>query len=162
MNGMLADDLRAQYDKAFRTIRGIVEAFPDARWLEPHGDDYYIPCRIAYHLAVVADNQIAGGFKDKDFASKLPYGRWIDAKAEDLPGRKEFLAYLDGVLGRAGEALALLSDEDLASPVEPERAWAGASKMGLHLYIMRELSDHTGEMNKMLIEDGGQDIWIYK
>jgi hypothetical protein len=157
---MMANDLRAQYDKAFRTVRGIAETFPEARWLEPHGHEYYIPCRIAYHIACVIDNHIAGGFKDKDFAAKLPYGRWIDAKAENLPGKQDFLAYLDGALGRAGEALARLTDEELASPVEPERAWMGASKMGLHLYIMRELSDHTGELNKMLIEDGGQDVWI--
>jgi hypothetical protein len=160
MNDILTSDLRMQYQKAFQTVRGIVEAFPETRWLEPHGDEYYIPCRIAYHIAVVIDKHVAGGFRDKDFDARLPYGRWIDAKASDLPGTADFLAYLDGILGRAELALASVTDEDIASPVEPERAWMGASKMGLHLYMMRELSDHTGELNKMLIEDGEQDVWI--
>ena len=160
MSEILANDLRLQYKKAFSTIRKIVETFQEDRWREPHGDVYYIPCRIAYHLAVVIDNYIAGGFKDKDFATKLPYGKWIDAKAENLPDRNEFLAYFDGVLGRADKVLSILNDDSLMSAIEPERAWVGASQMGMHLYIMRELSDHTGELNKMLIEDGGQDVWI--
>ena len=162
MSEILANDLRVQYKKAFSTIRGIVEAFPEDRWREPHGNVYYIPCRIAYHLAVVIDSQIAGGFRDKDFTAKLPYGKWIEAKAENLPDRNEFLAYFDGVLDRAEKILAILNNDGLMSPIEPERTWVGASQMGLHLYMMRELSDHTGELNKMLIEDGVQDVWISK
>ena len=160
MSKIMADDLRAQYQKVFSTIRGIVEAFPENRWREPHGHVYYIPCRIAYHMAVVIDNHIAGGFRDKDFGSKLPYGKWIEATAENLPEKNEFLAYFDGILGRAEKALAALDDENLMSAIEPERAWMGASQMGMHLYMMRELSDHTGELNKMLIENGKQDVWI--
>lgn len=160
MSNILANDLRAQYKKVFQTIRGIAESFREDRWREPHGHDYYIPCRIAYHLAVVIDNHIAGGFKNSDFAAKLPYGRWIEATAENLPDRTEYLAYFDGVLGRAEKVLAVLTDDDLISPVEQQRAWMGASQMGVHLYMMRELSDHMGELNKMLIEDGGQDVWI--
>ena len=160
MSKILANDLRAQYTKVFSTIRGIVEAFPENRWRESHGHAYYIPCRIAYHMAVVIDNHIAGGFRDKNFSSRLPYGKWIEAKAEDLPKKDEFLAYFDSVLGRAEKALAVLDDDSLMLPIESERAWMGASQMGMHLYMMRELSDHTGELNKMLIENGRQDVWV--
>lgn len=160
MNDVLSNDVRAQYRKTFQTIRKIAEDFPEDRWREPHGHVYYIPCRIAYHLAVVIDNHIAGGFKDKDFSAKLPYGRWSEAKAENLPDRNEYLTYFDGVLGRAEMILAVLTDDILMSQLEPERAWMGTSQMGLHLYMMRELSDHTGELNKMLIEDGIPDVWI--
>lgn len=156
----MTNDLRAQYGKAFRTIRQIAQAFSDDRWREPHGDVYYIPSRIAYHLAAVIDKQVAGGFRDKDFALKLPYGNWMEAKAEDLPGREEFLAYFDAAVQRAEKDLNTLNDEDMTAPIEQERAWIGASQMGAHLYLMREISDHTGELNKMLIEDGGEDVWI--
>jgi hypothetical protein len=159
MSEILADDVRLQYTKAFSTIRGIMESFPEERWREPHGHVYYIPCRIAYHLAVVIDN-IAGRFKDPDFAAKLPYGKWIEAKAEDLPDKEEFLSYFDGVLHRAEQALAVLNDAILTSPAGSKWAPMGASQMGVHLYMMRELSDHTGELNKMLIEDGKEDVWI--
>lgn len=160
MSKILADDVRTQYDRAFRTIREIVKAFPEGRWCEAHGDIYYIPCRIAYHLAVVIDKHVGGGFRDRNFDSKLPYGKWIEAQADRLPEKDEFLAYFDGVLGRAEKALAALDDDSLVQPIEPERIRMGASQMGVHLYMMRELSDHTGELNKMLIEDGKEDIWI--
>ena len=160
MSEIMAGDLRTQYEKTFKTIRGIVEAFPEERWLKPHGHEYYIPCRLAYHLAVVIDNHIAGGYKDKDFANKLPYGKWSEAKAENLPDKTAFLEYFDGAVARAEKALAAITDDDLKSPLEPERAWMGASRMGMHLYMMRELSDHTGELNKMLIENGVPDVWI--
>ena len=160
MNKILANELRTQYQKVFRTIRGIVEAFPEARWREPHGDAYYIPCRIAYHLAAVIDNHIADGYKNKDFAANLPYGKWTEATAEHLPDRKGFLAYFDAALDRAERVLANIDDETLMLPIEQERAWMGQTQMGMHLYMFRELSDHTGELNKMLIEDGGQDVWV--
>ena len=160
MSKILADDLRLQYQKVFQTIRKIVESFPEQRWREPHGHEYYIPCRIAYHLAAVIDSRVAGGAKDKDFAAKLPYGKWIDAKAADLPVKSEFLAYFDAVLDRADKALTALDDEFLVSPNDSGMDWVGASQMGIHLYMMRELSDHTGELNKMLIEDGVPDVWI--
>jgi hypothetical protein len=160
MGEMLANDVRSQYQRAFKTIRGIVESFPEARWREPHGHEYYIPCRIAYHLAGVIDKFVSGGYKDKDFNEKLPYGKWIEAKAENLPDKKEFLAYYDAVIGRAESALAQLNDAALTSPADAERSWMGESQMGTHLYMMRELSDHTGEMNKMLTEDGVPDVWV--
>lgn len=162
MSELLSNDIHRQYDMVFRTLRKIVETFPEDRWLEPHGDVYYIPCRIAYHLAVVIDNHVAGGFKDKDFASNLPYGKWIEAKAEDLPLKAEFIAYLNAVLDRAEKALSALDDNTLAQPIEPERARVGGAQIGLHLYMMRELSAHTGELNKMLIEDSREDVWIAK
>ena len=115
MSEILANDVRLQYQKTFTTIRRIVETFPEDRWLEPHGDIYYLPCRIAYHLAVVIDNYIAGGYKDKEFAAKLPYGKWSEATAEILPNKTEFLAYFDAVLARANKALPLLNDEVLMS-----------------------------------------------
>lgn len=162
MSEVLANDVRLQYQKTFTTIRRIVETFPEDQWLQPHGDEYYLPCRIAYHLAVVIDNYVAGGYKDKDFASKLPYGKWSEATAEILPNKAEFMVYFSAVLGRADRALATLNDEILLSPLEPERTWMGGTQMALHLYMMRELSDHTGELNKMLIENGLSDVWVGK
>jgi hypothetical protein len=161
MDNILANDLRAQYKASFRTLSEIAEVFPEDRWLEPHGDIYYIPCRIAYHLASFIDGLVAGGVRDKDFFNKLPYGNWMEAKAEDLPEKKEFQVYFDGVLGRADTALAALDDAGLTSQAEAEKARLGASQMGLHLYCLREIADHTGELNKMLIENGLEDVWLH-
>ena len=96
-------------------------------------------------MVVVIDN-IAGRFKDLDFAAKLPYGKCIEAKAEDLPNKEEF-SYFDGVVHKAKQALTVLNDGILTSPIEPDWARMGASQMGIHLYMMREPSDHTGELN---------------
>ncbi len=160
MSDLLTNDLRMQYKKAFQTIRGIVEAFPEDRWRKPHGHDYYLPCRIAYHLAVVIGNNVANGFKDPDFSANLPYGRWTDATAEILPDKAGFLAYFDGAVSKAEQVLSVLTDDDMILPSETQRAWMGACQMGVHLYMMREISDHTGELNKMLIENGVPDVWI--
>jgi hypothetical protein len=161
MGGTLSDDMRKQYQKAFQTIREIVVAFPEDRWKARHGDGYYVPCRLAYHLALCTKYHLLGGYKDKEYYTILPYGRWNETKAEDLPGKVELLAFLDGIFSRATQALELLTDAELAKPAEPERAWAGETTLGLHLYMMRELSAHTGELNTMLVQDGAEDIiWI--
>jgi hypothetical protein len=111
-------------------------------------------------LASFIDGAVAGGFGDKEFHAKLPYGNWYDAKAEALPDRTQFLAYYDSVLGRAEKALAGLNDAFLLSLTAPEKSRFGASEMGMHLMVMRELAAHTGELNKMLIENGKEDIWF--
>ncbi|MDR3122019.1 MAG: hypothetical protein LBU58_11915 [Clostridiales bacterium] len=142
-------------------MRGIAEAFPESKWKEPHGNVYYIPSRIAYHLAVFIDWQLARGYKDPDFSSKLPYGAWMEATAETLPDKKAYLTYLDAAIERAQKVLATLDDDNVTAPTEPDRARFGANQMGVHLYNMRELSAHTGELNKMLIENGIDDVWVF-
>ena len=159
MSKVLADDLRVQYDKAFETIGGIVEAFPEDKWLVPHGDEYYIPCRIAYHLAIFIDGMVADGFKDPDFRAKVPYGDWKTGTAETLPDKGAFAAYYKEVIGRAKNVLAALDDDAVTAMQGPEMSRFGKTKIGAHMMTMRELSAHTGELNKMLIENGLDDIW---
>ena len=160
MSDLLANDVRTQYDKAFATIKGIAEAFPEDKWLVPHGDEYYIPSRIAYHVATFIDGLIAGGYADPDFRSKLPFGAWHDGTAKTLPDKKAFIGYYDQVVARAQKALSAIDDAGVTAQMDPERARFGATQVGAHLYNMRELSAHTGELNKMLIENGIDDVWV--
>ena len=161
MSDILANDVRTQYTRAFATIRGILEAFPDNKWLTPHGDDYYIPCRIAYHLAVFIDGAVGGaGRKDPEFFSKLPFGSWYEGTAETLPKKAELMKYYDEAVSRAQDELRPLTDADVTAELSPEMARMGATQIGAHLGIMRELSAHTGELNKMLIENGLEDVWV--
>jgi len=55
--------------------------------------------------------------------------------------------------------LAALVDEDLAKPGDPDKPWLGSIQLGRHLTMMREISAHTGELNKMRIEYGLDDVW---
>ena len=163
MSEKLLSDIKLQYERTFDTIRKIVEIFPENRWLRPHGDEYYIPSRIAYHIAEFIDGQIGGGFKDPEFFEKLPFGPWFKATVEELPDKNALTTYLDESIARAQKALADADSDVLMLPVEQERAWMaermGATRLGAHVYIIRELSAHTGEMNKMLVENGLEDVW---
>ena len=160
MSDIVSNDVRNKYDKAFATIRKILDIFPEDKWLAPHGDEYYIPCRIAYHLAVFINGIIGGNFQNPDFAAKLPYGNWIEATAATLPDKKTFIPYFEESVAVAEKALAKLTDEALIIPFAPDNARFGATPVGMHLQFMRELSDHTGELNKMLVENGLDDVWI--
>ena len=160
MNNTMANDVRSQFDRAFNTIRRIIEAFPEENWLTPHGDEYYIPSSIAYHLASYIDSRVAGGYKDPDFRSKLPYGDWHGITLERLPGKSALLSYYDEAIARANNALSAINDDDISALLPPEMSRMGVSQMGAYLGMMREISAHTGEMNKMLIENGIDDIWM--
>ena len=159
MSNPLADDVRKMHERSFATIRDIAEAFPEDKWLKAHGDDYYIPSRIAYHIANFIDGAVGGGFKDPDFRNKAPFGSWIEGTAETLPGKAAFITYLDEVIARANAELAKLDDAAVTGPSEPEKARMGATQVGAFMSVMREVAAHTGEMNKMLVEDGIDDIW---
>ena len=159
MSTILTDDVRAQYDKALETVGAIIEAFPEDKWLAEHGDEYYIPCRIAYHIAVFIDGMVADGFKDPDFRTKVPFGDWKTATAEMLPDKSTFAVYYNGVITRAKNVLAALDDDAIMAMEEPKMSRFANTKIGAHMMTMRELSAHTGELNKMLIENGLDDIW---
>ena len=159
MSTVLADDLRIRYDKAFETIRCIIEAFPEDKWLEPHGDEYYVPCRIAYHIVTYIDGMVAEGFMDPDFRAKAPFGDWRTGTAETLPDKNALMAYFNEVIGRSGKVLAAIDDDGITALQPPEMSRFGATKIGAHMSAMREMSAHTGELNKMLIENGLDDIW---
>jgi len=161
MGNILSNDIRKQYYKTFENVRKIIEAFPKDKWLVPHGDEYYIPSRIAYHSVEFIDGLLVGGFKDPElFFSKLPFGSWYEGTAETLPSQEALLGYYDEVFGRAKTLLEALDDEALAAPLEVDRPHIGTCQMGLHMYMMRELAAHTGELNKMMIENGLDDIWV--
>ena len=161
MSDILANDVRLQFNKTLDTLRGIAEAFPAEKWLEVHGDDvFYIPSRIAYHAASYIDFQMMGGIKDPDFDAKLPYGSWRDGTAQTLPSKEAFLSYYDELCPRIQEMLAALTDEGLSAPLEPERPHYGASLLGLYLYMLRELAAHAGELNKILVDIGLEDVWV--
>jgi len=160
MSNILADDIRKQYYKACENVRRIIAEFPKDKWLVPHGDEYYIPSRIAYHSVEFIDGMLVGGFKDPDFHKKLPFGSWYQGTAETLPKQEELLKYYDEVFSRAKALLEALDDEGLKAPIELDRPHVGTCQMGVHMYMMRELAAHTGELNKMLIENGLDDIWV--
>ena len=161
MSNPLASDIRLQFNKTLDTLRGIAEAFPADRWLEVHGDDeFYIPSRLAYHAASYIDFRMMGGSDDPDFNANLPFGPWMNATAQSLPSKDDFLGYYDGLYPRIQEMLAALTDESLSDPQEPEMPHYGATRLGLYLYMIRELSAHEGELNKMLVDNGKDDVWV--
>jgi len=80
--------------------------------------------------------------------------------ATTLPDKKKFLPYFEEAVAHGKKALEALTDEALIAPFAPEQARFGATAAGMHLQFMRELSAHTGELNKMLVENGLEDIWI--
>ena len=160
MSDFVAFDVQDKFDKAFATVGGIVEAFPEDNWLVPHGDDFYIASRIAYHMAVFIDGTIAGNSSNPDFAANLPFGSWAEGTAETLPDKAAFIAYFDKAVASAKEALAKLTDEDLITPLPEENARFGKTRVGVYLHFIRELAAHSGELNKMLNELGLYDVWI--
>jgi len=160
MSNILSNDIRKQYYKALENVRRIIAEFPKDKWLVPHGDEYYIPSRIAYHCVEFVDGVLIGGYKDPDFRNKLPFGSWYEGTAETLPSQEMLLKYYGEVFDRAKALLEALDDEALAAPIELDRPHIGTCQMGIHMYMMRELAAHTGELNKMLIENGLDDIWV--
>lgn len=159
MSNALANDVRNMFDRAFATVKGIIEIFPEDKWLAPHGDDYYIPSSIAYHIASFMDGAVAGRFKDPDYRTSLPFGEWHGITPDRLPGKAALLAYYIEVEDRCKKALAGITDDEVTAALPPEMARMGATQLGAYLGWMREISDHTGEMNKMLIENGIDDVW---
>lgn len=142
-----------QYGHTWRVFEEIVKNFDKDAWLHT-GRGTTTPVRLAFHILQGVKYYIEDP-TPMIFASGKTFKRdWQTAQEEELPSQKDILACIDELKGKTE---GWLSEMDFDSE-NRSFEWAGATKLGVVLFLLRHSVYHIGELSSLLNESRNGDI----
>jgi hypothetical protein len=139
-------------------LKGIVNDFDENAWLYA-GCGIMTPARVAFHIVKGVKYYI-----EDSATTAFPSGKSFEvngatAPAADLPSQNDLLACIDELQIKTAAWLSELdvNAENQAFP------WAGATKLGVVLFLLCHNLYHIGELSALLNESrNGQaeDNWV--
>jgi uncharacterized damage-inducible protein DinB len=149
----MQDEFIRQYGHVWRVFARIVETFDPESWKQA-GRKAYSPARLAFHI-VHSTSYYLEDTSTMVFASGAPFDSdWTTIAAEDLPSQSEILSCIREWQGKTEQ---WLSEMDFA---EPNTAfdWAGKTRLGVVIFLLRHSLYHLGEMSCLLNESRNGDV----
>ena len=136
-----------QFNHTWNILEGLAQDFDDDSWLNL-GHGYIVPARLAYHIFHSTRYYIEDPFEMSFPSGKRLQGDWLSMDVEALPSRSDILQTL-GVFRSKTEKW--LTDMDLHAK-NTSFDWAGETRMGVVIFLMRHTLYHVGELNALLYE----------
>ena len=147
-----------QYGHTWRIFEGIVKDFDNISWLHT-GCGATIPARIAFHILkgvkyYIEDTSITA------FASgKSLEGNWETVKEEELPSQNDILTCINELKVKTEKWLSEMDYNAENNSFD----WAGKTKLGVVIFLLRHNLYHIGELSSLLNESKNgeaEDNWI--
>jgi hypothetical protein len=148
----LASVLKEQWDRVWDMWEAMIRAIPEDEW--HRGEvDYLIPARHLVHVLACEDAFLEEVPLDQVDDFRLFEVREWRTPPEKLVGREEALIKLAQVRTAVAGKLEALDDAALLQ-AESVHLWAGATRLGKLLYVLRHSQHHLGEVNAELCRRG--------
>ncbi|MBE0634683.1 DinB family protein [Candidatus Bipolaricaulota bacterium] len=155
----------SQIRAALRMLCRAIDDCPDDLWNRPsdHNPFWVLAYHTLYfaHLYLSPSEEAFDPF-DRQVAGYSGYGRtdlgdWVELTPKDVFGKVDVLAYCDHIDGRVAELVA-------STPFDAESgfSWLKFSKGEAHLYNLRHIQHHAGQLTERLRQEakiGGR--WIF-
>ena len=155
----LAHALLSQFEAAFAMLRNCMRACPAELWDAPVAK--YPFWLVAYHVLYCTDGYLATTQEAWQPHPTFHPAGFADINSE-YPSRNfsqpELLAYLDFCLTTARNSLAAETAATLTSPSGFPRL--PFCRTQLHLYNLRHLQHHTGQLTALLHRHNIQTPWV--
>jgi len=155
---MMKDEFIKQYAHSWRIFEGIVKDFDNESWLHT-GCGATIPARIALHILQGVKYYLEDASTIVFSSGKSFEGKWATAKEEDLPSQDDVLACIDELEEKTEK---WLSEMDYNAENKPF-SWAGKTKLGVVIFLLRHNLYHIGELSALLNDSKNgeaEDNWI--
>jgi hypothetical protein len=140
-------EFQSQFAHTGRVFERLVNDFDDDAWIHA-GRRAIRPARLAPHILQAARYYIEDS-SELFFPSGKPFAvDWEKAPEEALPSRKDIL---NGIKVCHAKIEKWLSELDFSAknPVFP---WAGETKLGVVIFLLRHYLYHLGELSSLLNE----------
>jgi hypothetical protein len=142
-----------QYAHMMRVFERIVKDFNNDAWLHT-GRGVITPARLAFHILkgikyYIEDPSIIVFASGKFFESN-----WETAKEEDLPSQNDILICINELKVKTERWLSEMDFNAENRPFE----WAGETKLGVVLFLLRHSLYHLGELSSLLNESKNGDV----
>jgi hypothetical protein len=143
----MKNDFIDQFNHTWYLYEGIINDFDDISWLNlQHG--YITPARLAFHILLSTLYYLQDDAVLDLPSGKTLHGDWLTIDEELLPLRSDILEILSLFRAKTNSWIFNLdiNDENTAFP------WAGKTKAGVILFLLRHTLYHIGELNALLFE----------
>jgi hypothetical protein len=147
MEKTLNTELIAQYAHIWRVFERLVDDFDDASWLCT-GRKATTPARLSFHILKATKYYL-----EDTSTIQFPSGKSFDvncetANEEALPSRRDVILCIREFARRTE---CWLIDMDITSG-NTAFEWAGKTKLGLVLFLLKHSVYHLGELSSLLNE----------
>lgn len=141
--------LLSQFEAALAMMNDCLEKCPEEHWDGMIANFTF--WQVAYHSLFFVDYYLSPGKDAFQVRVNLHPTQWSEVD-DEFPGRRieksELLQYMAICLGKLRESLGVESAEDLTRPCGfPRKSFSRAE---LHLYNMRHVMHHTGQLSAFL------------
>ena len=144
---MVKTEVIKQYAHTWRTFAGIVKDFDDDAWLHT-GKGIVIPVRIAFHILKATTYYLEDESTVLLAAGKPFDGNWDAVEEKDWPSQSDIVAGIDALQVKTEKWLSEM-DFDAENKTF---GWAGATKLGVALFLLSHTLYHVGGLNAFLEE----------
>ena len=141
-----------QYAHTWRIFARIVDDFDDDAWLHT-GRGVITPVRVAFHVLQGVKYYIEDSSTVLFASGKSFDNNWETVEEKDLPSRKDILACIEELRAKTEQ---WLSEIDLNADNEAF-PWAGETRLGVVLFLLRHSLYHIGELSSLLNESRDGD-----
>ena len=151
-------ELIKQYAHSWRIFEGLVTDFDPDAWIHA-GCGTLTPARMAFHILTGVKYYIEDTSKETFASGKSLDNNWETVKEEELPSQNDVLVCIHDLKARAED---WLSGMDLHAENKPF-PWAGKTRLGVVLFLLRHNLYHIGELSALLNESKNgkaQDHWV--
>jgi uncharacterized damage-inducible protein DinB len=147
-----------QYGHTWRIFEHIVKNFDKEAWFHT-GRGTTTPRRIAFHILQGVKYYIEDSSTIIFASGKSFENNWETAQEEDLPSQNDILACINELKVKTER---WLSEMDFNAE-NRSFDWAGKTKLGVVLFLLRHNVYHLGELSSLLNESrngAAEDNWV--
>lgn len=142
-----------QYNHVWNVLNRLVNDFDDEAWVN-QGSRYMVPVRLAYHILLSTKYYL-----EDSSAMAFPSGKPFDGNSasmdkDQLPSRSDILHTLEEFRAKTEQWL-LEIDWDAKNE---SFGWAGETKAGVVIFLLKHSLYHLGELNALLYESKGGSV----
>ncbi|MEW5873464.1 MAG: DinB family protein [Chloroflexota bacterium] len=142
-----------QYEHTWRVFERLVRGFDPEAWLHT-GRGAIIPARLSLHILQAARYYMQAPTPVFFASGKAFDGDWATVEEADLPSQDDVLACIEELKAKCTQWLAEMDFEGENSAFE----WAGRTKLGVVLFLLRHNLFHIGELSSLLNESRNGDV----
>jgi len=150
---MIKDEFIQQYAHTWRVFERLAKDFGADAWFQS-GRDPITPARLSLHILQSAKYYLEDA-STIQFASGKSFKRnWETAEEAELPSQNDIQACM---LDLKEKTEKWLSEMDY-SAANTSFKWAGKTKMGVVIFLLRHSLFHIGELSSLLNESKKGDV----
>lgn len=147
-----------QYHHTWRIFEGIVKDFDKVAWLHA-GCGKTTPARISFHILQGVKYYLEDSSAIAFASGKSFDGDWKTAQEDELPSQTDILTCLNEMKVKTEK---WLSEMDYHAE-NKSFDWAGQTRLGVVIFLLRHNLYHIGELSALLNESkngAAEDNWI--